>query len=218
MWCLLNITEDANRMKTRFGVKCETCYAPPAAARSSSHSLYSFTEFLPHFSLLSDFPPTWSRREETDDKPFWKPHTDMTPCLRLPAHILRAFYARKIGLGNELRSLSAAIWHTDHLRVSCPCPPALRIPSLFISPLSLDVNSLKTPKGKIFECKYEERRGFGCTHARCVFSSDGFSLGGGENERGEGWGWGRRVLIGVSVFPALQKVSVSERRLGVRRS
>lgn len=126
MWCLLNITEDANRMKTRFGVKCETCYAPPAAARSSSHSLYSFTEFLPHFSLLSDFPPTWSRREETDDKPFWKPHADMTPCLRLPAHILRAFYARKIGLGERApQPVCCDLTHRSPPRVLpvSACPP-----------------------------------------------------------------------------------------------
>lgn len=45
-----------------------------------------------------------------------------------------------------------------------------------------------------------------------MFSSDGFSLGGGE--RG-GVREGRRVLIGVSVFSTLQKVSVLATHLGV---
>lgn len=107
---------------------------PPAELSSLFRSLCSFTECVCASGslrfVLSDSPPTRSRREEAARTPSWKRQADMTPCLRLSAHILRAFYARKIGFGGAARSLcvSYSLLRSD-TQITSACPDRVRVPS-----------------------------------------------------------------------------------------
>lgn len=61
------------------------------------------------------------------------------------------------------------------------CPPDPLSPVYFPSESGCKQFG-RSRRGKYLSVNMRSGRDLGCTHARCVFSSDGFSLGGGGRE------------------------------------
>lgn len=123
MWCLLNVTEDANRMKTCFGVRCGPCLA---AARSSSHSVYfilwvsASLQFVVRFSSNMK-PPGGNWRQTFLEAARWH-DTVFTPP---GAHFTRVLRT-KIGLGERApQPVCCDLTHRSPPRVlpASACPP-----------------------------------------------------------------------------------------------